>query len=75
MWNKMFNIPAYIATAGLFVYGLLGVVRGEAGEEGGASPMFFIILSMFLAMFIWGAKRSKRFHDKLQERDDPPHNP
>lgn len=72
MWNKIFDIPAYIATVGLFVFGLLGVLRGEPVEEGDTSPMYFIIISFFLAMFIYSAKRTRRFHEKMDKKDQQP---
>lgn len=67
MWNKIFDIPAYLLAIGLFAYGILGILRQEQPAETSNSPLFFIICSLFVVMFIFGAKRSRRFQDRADE--------
>ncbi len=74
MWNKIFDIPAFFAAGCLFVYGLLGIIKSEKLEEGDMAPSYFIIMSLFIVMFIIGAKRQRKFQDKMNDKDEPPGN-
>jgi hypothetical protein len=65
MWNKIFDIPAYLGAIGLFVYGMLGIMGNEQPAEGENSPVFYIICSLFVVMFIFGAKRYRHFQDRV----------
>jgi hypothetical protein len=69
MWNRIFDIPAYLLAIGLFAYGMLGMLRSKQPAETGNSPMFYIICSLFVVMFIFGARRSRRFQDRAN-RDE-----
>jgi hypothetical protein len=64
MWSKVFDIPTYLAAIGLFAYGILGMLRSEQPAETGNSPLFYIICSLFVVMFIFGARRSRRLEDR-----------
>ena len=70
MWNKIFDIPAYFAATGLFVYGVLGIIRNEPLQEGENAPSFYIISALFVVMFIFGNRRYRRFQERIDEDDE-----
>ena len=69
-WSKVFDYFAYMGVLGLVIAGVADYFKPELFED---NPMFFFILALFLLMFIFTVKRSRRFYDDRTEDNVPKH--
>lgn len=66
-WSKIFDYFAYAGVVLLIVLGVADYFQPELLED---NPAFFFILALFLLMFIFTVKRSRRLYDRADD-DDP----
>lgn len=64
LWSKIFDYFAYAGVVGLIAVGVADYFQPELFED---NPMFYFILALFLLMFIFTVKRSRRFYDRADE--------